>query len=238
MVREMIFSFPRLKLYQACPYRFRLKYIEGRKEPVTKPLALGKAVHKAIERIIAGDRQKEAVLKGMIEADFHPEVTAEEIEQLLKNAPIRQGMGQTEVHFQIALSDSPGSPIIQGYIDLIDENDISDWKTNWKPYDVLDNYQVGLYAYAIQQLKGFDEVKGRLFFLRYRKPSQHTFDRSDTEKARKWAYDTAQEINSKLFLHEIMPEKVDKIFPATPSPECHHCPFVIECYRKFGMKTA
>ena len=47
----MIFSFSRLNLYKTCPYRFFKKYIEGYEEPITYPLALGKGVHKAIEKI-------------------------------------------------------------------------------------------------------------------------------------------------------------------------------------------
>ena len=70
----MIFSFSRLSLYETCPYRFYKKYIQGYKEPSSYPLALGKGVHKAIEDKIKGFSHSEAVLNGMIEADFQPEV--------------------------------------------------------------------------------------------------------------------------------------------------------------------
>lgn len=201
------------------------------------PLALGKAVHKAIERVINGDSHSEAVLKGLVEADFHPEVEKAEVEKLLNNAPVRKGMGETEVHFRLPLSDSPSAPQLQGYIDLIDGDEsvtITDWKSNWVPYDVLVNHQLGLYAWAIQQLKNVDTVEGRLFFLRFKKESKHIFDRNDTEKARQWALNLANEINSKLFLLDIFPEKADELFPATPSGICSHCPFAVECFKKFS----
>lgn len=232
----MIFSFSRLKLYETCPYRFRQKYIKGRDEPVTLPLALGKAVHKAIEEVINGTSHSEAVLKGLEEADFHPEVKKDEVEKLIKNAPIREGMGETEVYFRFPLSNSSSAPEIQGYVDLVSHegNEIVDWKTNRGMYGILDNHQVALYAWAVQQLKKVEMVRGRLAFIRFKKEYQYTFDRETTEQARRWALKLANEINSKLFLLEVFPKKSDEIFPATPSSACSYCPFSVECFRKFS----
>lgn len=234
----MIFSFSRLKLYETCPYRFRQKYIEGREEPVTQPLALGKGVHKAIESRIKGCNDSESLLNGMVEIDFHPEVSINELNQLFKKAPVIKGMGETEMYFKLPLSDNPRAPEIQGYIDLVQEGEwdysLWDWKTNHKSYDALDNHQLGLYAWALMTLKGTSSINGRLYFLRFRKGSQHHFTGQDAEKSRRWAYDLAMEINSKLFLRDIMPEKTDEIFPATPSSACSHCPFAVECFRKFS----
>ena len=91
----MIYSFSRLNLYTACPYRFFKKYIEGYEEPTTYPLALGKGVHKAVEDKINGVSHSEAVLNGMIEAEFHPEVTMDEMSKLVSHAPIQENMGET-----------------------------------------------------------------------------------------------------------------------------------------------
>ncbi|EGL84290.1 hypothetical protein CathTA2_0153 [Caldalkalibacillus thermarum TA2.A1] len=108
---------------------------------MTKPLALGKAVHKGIEMLIQGYILEEAVCEGFIEADFHPQVERSEVESLVKKSPVHAGMGETEVHFQLPLSHSPSAPQLQGYIDLVVENESGvwfvDWKTNWQPYNVL-----------------------------------------------------------------------------------------------------
>lgn len=238
---NMIFSFSRLKLYETCPYRFRQKYIEGRDEPVTQPLALGKAVHKAIESRIKGCSESEALLNGMVDSDFHPDVSINELKQLVNKAPVIKGMGETELYFKLPLSGDPQAPEIQGYMDLVQEgeydNSLWDWKTNYKAYHALDNHQLGLYAWALMTLKGTPTVNGRLYFLRYRKVSQHRFTEQDAERSRKWAYDLAVEINSKCFLHDIMPEKTDEIFPAIPSSACRHCPVAIDCFRKFSHYT-
>ncbi|MDQ0338149.1 hypothetical protein J2S00_000933 [Caldalkalibacillus uzonensis] len=68
---------------------------------MTKPLALGKAVHKGIEMLIQGYTLEEAVCEGFIEADFHPQVERSEVESLVKKSPVHAGMGETEVHFQL-----------------------------------------------------------------------------------------------------------------------------------------
>ena len=96
----------------------------------------------------------------------------EELSDLVSHAPI-QNMGETEIHFQLPLSDEKSSPIIQGYIDLVspDGSRIVDWKTNRVRYDVRDNHQVGLYAWAIGQLRNQSYVEGSLFFLRFSRES-------------------------------------------------------------------
>ncbi|MNZ85796.1 PD-(D/E)XK nuclease superfamily protein [compost metagenome] len=83
----MLYSFSQLSLYEICTYLFYKKYILGKSEPVTKPLALGKAVHKAIELKINGMSEEEAILEAVIEPDFHSEVTYDEIVSLMQRAP-------------------------------------------------------------------------------------------------------------------------------------------------------
>ena len=229
----MIYSFSRLNLYTTCPYRFFTKYIEGYEEPTTYPLALGKGVHKAVEDKINGVSHSEAVLNGMIEAEFHPEVTMDEMSELVSHAPIKENMGETEIHFQLPLSDEDSAPVLQGYIDLVspDGSKIVDWKTNRVRYDVRDNHQVGLYAWAVGQLKNRTRVEGNLYFLRFRRASKHVFNQADMERSRQWALDVANEINSKREILDMLPEEAESLFLSTPSSHCRHCPFVIECYR-------
>src|SRR5690625_5785497 len=89
----MIFSFSRLNLYEQCPYRFFNKYILKKDEPITQPLALGKAVHKAIEDKIKGIDHEQAVLNGYMEAEFHKELSYDDISKLTAKAPVQRGMG-------------------------------------------------------------------------------------------------------------------------------------------------
>jgi hypothetical protein len=238
-VLSLIFSFSRLSLYEQCPFRFYLKYVEEREEPVSKPLALGKAVHKGIEMMIQGHDLEKAVLAGFVEADFHPEVEREELQNLIQKAPVQPGIGETEVHFELPLAPSLSAPRIQGYIDLLveEENGIwfVDWKTNWRTYNVFDTMQLPLYAWAVGTMKGLGEVGGSLYFLRFGQKYGHTFTEEEMENARHWAYVRAREIEDRLFLLELEPESRDQLFPAKPSSYCHHCPFAIECYVSYGL---
>lgn len=228
----MIYSFSRLNFYATCPMRFRFKYLDGLKEEISKPLALGKAVHKAIESKINGDTFSEAVLNGFIEADFHRDVSFLEIAHLVRRAPVKKGIGQTEVYFKLPLSSSPSAPYVQGYIDWVKGNRMMDWKTHWKPYSVMANHQMGLYAWALKQLKGYPIVEASVYFLRFNKESKRFFRLTDIEKAHQWAETMANEIEGKLSISKIVPEERDRLFPATPSSACRHCFFVVHCYQK------
>lgn len=223
----MLVSYSRLSLYSQCPWRFYQKYVLGKTEPQTKPLALGKAVHKAIELQIQGTGEKEAILQGIVEADFHPEVTSEEVESLLKRAPIIQG--QTEVHFELPLAPESGIRF-QGYIDLLQPAQLWDWKSNWRPYGANDTKQLALYAWAIMRMQEWEQVKGTLFFLRYRKPVSHVYTKLEAEEARQWAYQLAEEIGMKMEVVGAFPDMASTLFPSSPSSACKHCPFIKECF--------
>jgi len=98
----------------------------------------------------------------------HPEV---------KNMQINS-LKQIEYHFELPL-DGPlngpineiKSPIIQGYIDLwwedFLEDTVLDWKTNRKKYTPKANHQLGLYAWALNQITGKERITASLVFLRY-----------------------------------------------------------------------
>ncbi|MDM5277150.1 PD-(D/E)XK nuclease family protein [Paenibacillus silvae] len=225
----MIFSYSRLSLYETCPFRFYLKYILGSPEPVTKPLALGKAVHKAIELKINGMSENEAILAAIIETDFHPEVTYEEVLKLLQQAP--DVKGRTEIHFKLPLDSSSGIQL-QGYIDLLQDVHFWDWKSNWKPYRVHDTRQLALYAWAIMKMRGIRQVKGTLFFLRFRKAESFIYNESDGNEAREWAIQLAEQIEMKKSCLESFPDMASSLFQPTPGSHCKHCPFVLECIKK------
>lgn len=233
----MIYSFSRLQLYSRCPYRFYRKYLLGEQDQVTLPLALGKAVHKAVESRIEGKDMNSAIASGILEVDFFPGVTYADIEYMVRNSEIKPGIGKTEVYFKEALSEEENAPVIQGFIDLV-ENDgmaITDWKTNRKVYNVLDTYQVGLYAWAISKIYNNPQVYGSLYFLRFKKSSRYLFGYEEMEAARKWAYDTAKEIETSLAVIDMIPEEATTVFPCRPSSDCSHCPFALECSRDFAI---
>ncbi|RKJ49622.1 PD-(D/E)XK nuclease family protein, partial [Butyricicoccus sp. 1XD8-22] len=172
---------------------------------------------------------------GIIEAEFHPEVTKDELSTLAKNAPTHTLHScKTELYFKIPLSNEINAPFIQGYIDIVGENFIIDWKTNRVPYDVRENHQIGLYAWALYKLRGLYQVYGSLYFLRFKRESRFLYTVKEMEESRLWAYNLAKDIQGKLTLAKAMPELKDELFPATPSSFCSHCPIALDCFRKFS----
>ena len=77
---------------ETCPYRSYKKYIQGDEEPTTYPLALGKGVH------------SEAILNGMIEADFHSAVTLEELQPCAYTREQGQNCSLTEKEIVLPLA--------------------------------------------------------------------------------------------------------------------------------------
>ncbi|SOC22025.1 PD-(D/E)XK nuclease superfamily protein [Ureibacillus xyleni] len=222
------FSFSRLSLYDDCPRRFYYRYILALEEKEGVPLWLGRAIHKAIERKIVGDSFDSALIQGMAAINFNQTVPFNDLKFLLNNLPANV-QGNTEQYFKLALNEE-GTLFLQGYIDLQNGPEITDWKSNRKIYSVNDTAQIGLYSWAIHQLYGYEQVKGRLYFLRFRKESAFVYDRSTMELARQWALQLAQEILIKL-------QQVQSggnwcgLFPSVRSSKCSHCPFAIACYR-------
>jgi len=95
--------------------------------------------------------------------------------------------------------------------------------------------QLSLYAWALMQMKGINQIEGKLYFLRYRQESGHVFNEEDAERARQWAWRLAREIEDRRLTLAMEPDSVARLFPPRPSSLCSHCPFVLECYQSFGI---
>ena len=86
----MIFSFSRLSLYKTCPYRFYKNTFKDMRNHNISSLALGKGVHKAIEDKINGINHSEAILNGMIEADFYLPLSDETLASMIEGYIVLQ----------------------------------------------------------------------------------------------------------------------------------------------------
>lgn len=238
LMKEQTFSFSRLKLFESCPFRWYLKYVEKLEEGETLPLMLGKAVHKAIEEKLLGKSDKEALLEGWKEVDFYP-FDLVEYETLFRRANVTRGDAlrstvEVEKHFLLPL-DGEGSPKIQGYIDLIQQifgtYSFTDWKTNRLIYDPMDNMQLALYAWALSHIYNVSEITGTLFFLRFFKANAKSkiFKKAEMEQARVWALQLANEIQMRLEQHFVQKKFLADCFPAQGNPGCANCPFADRC---------
>lgn len=243
LLSNQVFSYSRLKLFEECPLKWFFKYVLKIEEENVLPLDLGKAVHKAIEMKMIGYDDKQALLEGWQEVDFYP-LNLQEYEALYKRANVSKGDANrdnvhTELHFKLPLAEEEGSPIIQGFIDehreIFGTYQFTDWKTNRVMYEAMDNMQLALYAWAISKIYNVSQVRGTLFFLRFFKGNikSHTFEQSDMEQARNWAFANAELIREKLNDHFIVQKPLEDCFPAKANPNCSHCPFADMCVQMY-----
>jgi hypothetical protein len=238
LLQNQVFSFSRLKLFEGCPYRWFLKYVEKIEESEALPLMLGKAVHKAIEEKMLGKSDKEALLEGWKEVTYYP-LDLIEYESLYRRANVVKGDAlrpnvEVEKHFTLPL-DGEGSPRIQGFIDVIRQifgsYSFTDWKTNRMMYDPMENMQLALYAWALSKIYGVSEISGTLFFLRFFKDNAKTmtFKKEEMEEARLWALEVSNHINSAMNDYYVANADFDGCFPAKANPGCANCPYADIC---------
>jgi RecB family exonuclease len=238
LLKDNLFSYSRLKLFEECPYRWFLKYVLKLEEGETLPLMFGKAVHKAIEEKMLGKTDKEALLEGWKEVEYYS-FNLIEYEALFRRANVSQGEANrpnvdTEQHFVLNL-EGEGSSQIQGYIDvtrrIFGTLSFTDWKTNRVKYEPMDNMQLALYAWALAHIHNVTEVTGTLFFLRFFKDNAKTFTfkKQEMENARQWALNLANAIN--LALTELLAgrKSLEECFPARANQGCANCPFADIC---------
>ncbi|MGB9804544.1 RecB family exonuclease, partial [Desulfofundulus sp.] len=154
----MIFSYSRLAKYKECPWAFYKKYILELPEEPTEAQEQGKAVHRVIQEVLTDSSATlaDAAVRACAEAVLP--LDPETVMELAKHPAVEQVRelalvgGHVEEHFELPL-DGPGSPVLQGYIDLWWEDPagatLIDWKTNRATYNPRDNHQLGLYAWSI-----------------------------------------------------------------------------------------
>ncbi len=204
----MIYSYSRLKKYEDCPSAFFRKYVLGLSEIPGEAAILGKATHRAIELRLLGNSLRNSVDLALSEAempvnrdDIIKFITHPKVENMRKNS-----LKKVEYHFELPLEkNNPSSPIIQGYIDLWWEDflevSLLDWKTNRKKYSPRANHQLGLYAWALNQITGNKHINAALVFLRYNTMNCceiKDYSLNDMEEARNWALSLANKIEASL----------------------------------------
>lgn len=238
LMKDQVFSYSRLKLFEGCPFRWYLKYVENHEEGDSMPLMLGKAVHKAIEEKLLGKSDKEALLQGWKEVDYYA-IDLVEYETLFQRANVVRGDAlrpntEVEKHFTLPLNGE-GSPKLQGFIDMVQQvfgtYSFTDWKSNRLKYEPMDNMQLALYAWALSIIYNVPQVTGTLFFLRFFKDNvkSQLFTKVEMEEARSWALDLANEIQANLEKHFLQHMPLEECFPAKGNPGCSNCPFAIRC---------
>lgn len=234
---KMYVSYSKLKLFDQCQAAYAYKYIFERPEAKNEALLIGKAVHEAVASIIGGMDTGMAAVSAAVKYGI-----ADKIDCIaeLTDQPIVHEMppGNVEYPFSLPLNDD-GSIIFEGVIDYwrsLDNDAVHllDWKTNRNKYHPLDNDQLGLYAWALQELNGAAEIYAELVFLRHddmRNVTWHNYsDDEGISLAKLWATEVALLIRETTAVWDDS-EKVDplKIFTTRCGSHCLHCGFAHDC---------
>lgn len=242
IVAQNVFSYTRLKMLEQCPLRYYKRYVLGIPEPETERELFGKVVHAVIDRMVKGqalDRAIDEAIDETVGLDQSARFDRAEIERLVRVARVegaQYGAGLSERYFEIALHPfDPQAPLFHGYIDFVDGDlRITDWKTNWSPYDPKENHQLALYALALAEMHGLERVEARLVFLRAKKEERvqaHVYTREEMEEARAWALRLAKQAMEleRAGANEAQPNY---------GPHCEGCPWAEACGTKVAQSVS
>ena len=251
-----VFSYSRLERYAKCPKSFYYKYVLEMEEPISEPMALGKAVHAAIERFLkaqwANEKKdmSECVAEAVAEAPVP--ISFDEALQLCLNPAVRErtfcyGPPEIEQRFDVQL-DAAGAYGLQGIVDysernLTDEKTclLVDWKTSRAKFGA-DSLQMRLYAAVLARRYNVDQVLAQLVFLRYHGGAcveTAIIGENEREEAWNWALDTAREIEGNIASLQAFGGDAQMLFPARPCAFCHNsCGYAYQCSRGVALQPA
>lgn len=223
--RGVALSYSQLKAYQACPWLYKLIYINGKRPPMTPHIALGLSVHRALE---AYHRRQGQTIDELHEVyDIHwvnegfesPQQAMDFYDRGLRilqgyylGSRDRQGeIVWLEQRFEFPL----GRCRVRGTIDRVDRRpdgtyEVIDYKTHlelWEQAKVDGDLQLTIYAMACRRALGIEPSHLTYYFLSH--DERVTTHRTSAQEAQVIAL--IQEVGEKVERQE---------FP----PNFKHCP--------------
>ena len=201
----MSFSNSSIKLYEQCPYKYKLQRIDGFQEPTGPAAERGKMIHAELET-------------ALLALPVYSEVT-EYWEPLINELKAMGAQPEVELGFTHdwePCAFTAGEVWLRGVLDVLSLNNniayVADWKTG-KERDYED--QVKLYAVMVMAAyPEIEEVKLEILYVDLKKKvSYGTIKRIDFEGLRDW-------ITSRILKIE-----ADDIYAPKPSFNCKWCHF-------------
>lgn len=232
--RDGVWSFSRLSKFQTCPRAFYYAYVLRIPEPDTPALQFGKLVHDVLAEALAYNRKPEELVAQKINSYnlLDPAKDGQEAvritEDFLRNFVPAPGISR--IWLEKKLEGRIGEEKVAGYGDLIEEGDdeiiITDFKTNWEPYEVNDTFQLGLYALLAQQQPEWSELKKisvRLWFLRNNEIKAADLAPTQIQEVA----DQVQGIIASIKDAMTLPGPVG--FSPKPGHLCRYCSYAVQC---------
>ena len=222
-------SFSRFALYESCPFKAKLKYIDKLEEPTSPPLERGTRIHQLAEQFIKGELK-----------DFPEELKLhEKLIRSLQESYAKAETSKVIVEEEWAFTkewESTGwfdeNAWVRIKLDCIqivgDHAYVIDWKTGKFNKNLHKQYERQLHLYALAtflKFPGLAVVTPRLYYLDtgdvYPKIESGNFDKTEPCD---YTRDQVEEL--KLYWElKTKPLLTDNIFAPRPSWLCRYCHF-------------
>ncbi len=210
-------NYSKVKTYQNCPYLFKLKYIEGKREGLTPPTSLGVSIHRALE-----DYHKNSNDPSDIQKYFDKRWLAagyknagEQMEYYLKGKNMLEAYAQREYERQSTVDSAEREFIFEyngwnfrGKIDRVDKLpggqgwEVIDYKTDAEideNFDIKNSLQLGIYAVGARRAWGLDKGLASIYFVALDKKMSAPFDSFNEEEILNNFITTGQLIEAQEF---------------------------------------
>jgi len=190
------YSFSRLTTYELCPKKFRFRYIDGLTgdEPKKNYQKIGKAVHDAIASILLGNDIEQSCNNS---AEKHG-VDLITVLDMANSPLVKERIGQSIENVEVEFEETiPSGRKVHGFIDLITEKEIIDWKTGFKEADVRQ-----LKIYAIHAISGRKEIKAGFGYLATNTLKFIKITKDEIDETMHWIDTTAENIEKDLLYSE------------------------------------
>ncbi|MFA4972873.1 MAG: PD-(D/E)XK nuclease family protein [bacterium] len=232
-------SYSALNLYGQCPLRFKIERVEKRKAPDTPPLRIGSAVHAGIAAYIR-HLQEDNLQTDITWSDEALEAAAAAMkaEKRTLSADEWEEVGQIFASFIsshmfdpscIAEVEKREKIPLDGLafwtvIDFLEVEDgqakLRDWKSSWRvpsQAEVSKDFQLRVYAWAVNKLYGFDKVRCALDFVRHGAVREVMIGPEDIAATEKRILETIEAIEA------------ETEWAPTPGSHCSYCPWASGC---------
>lgn len=223
-MKDIVWSYTRLSLYETCPHAYYERYIEGKRGPQSAYTQWGILMHDLLE-LNASGKLSSADMIDTYRQQFDEVVTAD-FPQWFSSSDVREEYYKAGIGFLFAYNGVPEHwQVLQhewtinttigdgckltGRLDLLardkatDELILLDYKSKKqfrsRKEEALQLRQLYLYAKGVQECYGKFPDKLEFLLLRSNQLREHSFDAQAYEATLAWAVDIAKQASSDIF---------------------------------------
>jgi putative RecB family exonuclease len=210
-------SYTKVNAYQACPFKYKLLFVDGWRIGPNPYIALGLSVHRALEAFYKKQgKTAEALLESfddnwLNEGFESPQQVLEFYEKgqnMLKNYwEIEKTSGSATIFLEKTFEMPIGKNRLFGTIDRIDQKpggtyEIIDYKTHsqlWPQEKVDNDLQLSLYAFAADKVFSLKPLDLKIYFLAHGVKIKTTRTSAQIDSALNYVNTVAEKILNKSF---------------------------------------